>query len=206
MTKAILFDLGNVIVGLDFDRGYRAAAARCPFSVAEIPDRIRAASLSVPYELGEISSEEFYQRFCDALQMRDVSFVDFARLWGDMFDDEPLLSGELLRGLRARYRLVLLSNTNDLHFRWIREHYPLLEHFHDFVLSYEVGSMKPSAGIYKEAIRVAGCHPEECFFTDDNEGNIDGARQLGIDAVLFAGQEQLETELARRGVEWKAPA
>ncbi len=203
MTKAILVDLGNVIVGLDFDRGYRAAAARCRFSVAEIPERIHAAELSVPYELGEITSEEFYQRFCKALEMTDVSFADFARLWGDMFGPEPLLSDALLEGLRARYRLVLLSNTNELHFRWIREHYPLLKHFHDYVLSFEVGSMKPSAGIYREAIRVAGCQAEECFFTDDNEPNIEGARRLGIDAVRFAGEEQLKEELRRRQVVWE---
>lgn len=203
MTKAILLDLGNVIVGLDFDRGYRAAAARCRFSVSEIPERIRAAELSVPYELGEITSEEFHRRFCAALEMTDVGYADFARLWGDMFGPKPLLSGELLEGLRARYRLVLLSNTNELHFRWIREHYPLLEHFHDYVLSYEVGSMKPSAGIYREAIRVAGCQAEECFFTDDNEGNIEGALRLGIDAVLFAGEQQLKEELIRRQVVWE---
>jgi putative hydrolase of the HAD superfamily len=206
MTKAILLDLGNVIVGLDFDRGYRAAASLCEFSVEEIPNRIRDAALSVPYELGEISSEEFHRRFCDALRMREVSFADFSRLWGDMFQPETLLSEELLRGLRSRYRLVLLSNTNDLHFRWIREHYPLLEHFHEYVLSYEVASMKPSPGIYHEAIRVAGCQPEECFFTDDNESNIEGARRLGIDAVLFAGEGHLKSELARRGVVWEPPA
>jgi putative hydrolase of the HAD superfamily len=205
-TKAILLDLGNVIVGLDFDRGYRAAASRCEFSVDEIPNRIRDAALSVPYELGEISNEEFHRRFCEALEMRDVSLADFSRLWGDMFEPAPLLSDGLLRGLRERYRLVLLSNTNDLHFRWIREHYPLLEHFHEYVLSYEVASMKPSPEIYRRAIQAAGCPPEECFFTDDTEPNIEGARRLGIDAVVFAGEEHLKKELARRGVVWEPTA
>jgi putative hydrolase of the HAD superfamily len=203
MTKAILLDLGNVIVGLDFDRGYRAMASRCAFSVSEIPGRIRASGLAVPYEVGEMSSEEFHRRFCDALEMRGVSFADFGRLWSDMFVPAPLLSIGLLEGLRARYRLVLLSNTNELHFRWIRERYPLLEHFHDYVLSYQVRSLKPSPEIYREAIRQAGCRPEECFFTDDVEANVEGARRLGIDAVLFGGEKQLKTELARRGVVWE---
>ena len=206
MTKAILLDLGNVIVGLDFERGYRAIAARCAFSVAEIPERIRAAALAAPYEVGEISSEEFHRRFCDALEMRGVNFADFGPLWNEMFAPTPLLSSELLESLRARYRLLLVSNTNDLHFRWIRRRYPLLKHFHEYVLSYEVGSMKPSPGIFQEAIRRAGCRPEECFFTDDVEANVEGARRLGIDAVLFSGQEQLEQELARRGVNWETPA
>jgi putative hydrolase of the HAD superfamily len=177
-------------------------ASRCAFSVSEIPGRIRASGLAVPYEVGEMSSEEFHRRFCDALEMRGVSFADFGRLWNDMFVPTPLLPSDLLEGLRARYRLLLLSNTNELHFRWIRERYPLLEHFHDYVLSYQVRSLKPSPGIYQEAIRRAECRPEECFFTDDVEANVAGARRLGIDAVLFGGEKQLKTELERRGVVW----
>jgi putative hydrolase of the HAD superfamily len=206
MTKAVLLDLGNVIVGLDMDRFYRATALVSPFSVAEIPSRVDAAGLYEPYELGKMSSEEFHRRFCGALQINGVGFDEFGRLWGDMFHPTPLLSGQLLEGLSARYRLVLVSNTNDLHFRWIRQHYPLLDHFHEYVLSYRVGAMKPSEQIYRQAILQAGCRSEECFFTDDVPKNVEGARRLGIDALLFSGEEQLKSELARRGVAWTEPA
>ncbi len=203
-TKAVLLDLGNVIVGLDMDRFYRAVALLCPFGFEEIPDRIRDAGLYEPYERGEILSDEFHHRFCEALQINGVAFDEFGRLWGDMFQPAPLLSSELLRGLSARYPLLLLSNTNELHFRWIRRHYPLLEHFRDYVLSYQVGAMKPSPEIYREAVRRAGCDPEECFFTDDVAENIAGARRVGIDAQLFAGEEQLQRQLAERGLRWDA--
>jgi putative hydrolase of the HAD superfamily len=205
ITKAVLLDLGNVIVGLDMDRVYRAAAACSPFSVAEIPGRIREAALYEPYERGEMTSEEFHRRFCEALQLRGVDFAEFSRMWGDMFQPAPLLSTELLDGLSTRYRLVLVSNTNELHFRWIRRHYPLLDHFHEYVLSYQVGAMKPSAGIYEEAIRRAGCEPGQCLFADDVVENVEGARRLGIDALVFCGEEQLKTELARRGLVWENP-
>jgi len=203
MTKAVLLDLGNVIVGLDMDRVYRATAAVSPFPVAEIPSRLRASGLYKPYERGEMSSEQFHRRFCEALQIGGVGFADFSRLWGDMFQPAPLLSSELLRGLSARYRLLLVSNTNDLHFRWIRQHYPLLEHFHEYVLSYQVGSMKPSPEIYLEAVRRAACQARECLFADDLAENVEGARQVGIDALLFSGEQQLRTELARRGLVWE---
>jgi len=205
MTKAVLLDLGNVIVGLDMDRVYRAAAARSPFDVAEIPCRIRDAALYHPYERGEMTSEEFHRRFCEALQIDSVDFAEFSRLWGDMFQPAPLLSSELLESLRARYRLVLVSNTNELHFRWIRQHYPLIEHFHEYVLSYQVGAMKPSAAIYEEAIRRAGCEPGQCLFADDVVENVEGARRLGIDALVFCGEEQLKRELALRGLVWEDP-
>lgn len=206
MTKAVLLDLGNVIVGLDMDRVYRATAAVSPFSVAEVPGRIRDAALYEPYERGEMSSEEFHRRFCEALQINGVRFAEFSRLWGDMFQPTPLLSSELLEGLSAPCRLVLVSNTNELHFRWIRQHYPLLEHFHEYVLSYQVGRMKPSAEIYREAIRRAACQAEECFFADDVAENVEGARRMGIDAVLFSGEDQLKSELARRGLVWETRA
>jgi putative hydrolase of the HAD superfamily len=198
MTKAVLLDLGNVIVGLDFDRAYRAAALRSPFSVSEIRGRIRAAALSDPYERGEISSEEFWRRFCQALEMNGVSFGEFQDLWGDMFQPAPLLPEGLLAHLGARHRLVLVSNTNDIHFRWIERRYPLLRHFHEYVLSYRVGEMKPAPRIFQEAIRLAGCAAEECFFSDDNAANIEGARRLGIDAALFRGEEDLRSQLELR--------
>ena len=64
--------------------------------------------------------------------------------------------------------------------------------------------MKPDAAIFREAIRRAGCRPEECFFTDDKAVNIRAAVQLGIDAVQFNGAAALQDELTQRGVEWQA--
>ena len=98
---------------------------------------------------------------------------------------------------------MLLSNTNDIHFRFIRKHYPVLRHFDDFVLSYEVGVMKPDAGIYAEALRRAGVPPSECFFVDDKQVNVDAARKAGIDAVRFEGRERLESQLSERGIRWE---
>jgi putative hydrolase of the HAD superfamily len=156
MVKALLFDLGGVIVGLDFGRAYRAAASFTRFPAEQIPEIIRRANLAGPYERGEMSSRDFHLRFCRALEM-DVSYEEFQFLWGNMFEDEPLLEDAFLAGLRERHRLVLLSNTNELHFDFIRERYPLLRHFHECVLSYEVGAMKPDQAIYREAIERARC-------------------------------------------------
>jgi FMN phosphatase YigB (HAD superfamily) len=153
-----------------------------------------------------MSNEEFYRRFCAALQMDGVSFAEFRGLWGDMFEPTPLLPERMLEGLSARHRLILVSNTNDLHFRRIQQQYPLLGHFHECVLSYRVGAMKPAVEIYQEAIRLAGCAATECFFTDDIAANVEGARRLGIDAVLFRGERDFKSHLARRGVTWEDSA
>ena len=199
MTRAIILDLGNVIVGLDFPRAYRAAASLTGLSANEIPELIRAANLARPYERGELTSEEFYQRFCCALGLK-ISYQEFVDLWSDMFQPEPILTDVLLGELAASTKLLMLSNTNEIHFEFIRRRYPLLRHFHDFVLSYRVGAMKPDAAIYLDAVRRAGCEPGECFFVDDIEENVAAARKLGIDAEVFVSANELEAQLSERGI------
>ncbi len=201
MTKAILLDLGGVLVELDFPRAYRAAARLTGLDFTEVPERIRESGLSEPYEHGRISSREFYRRFSVALGLR-VSYERFCDLWGDMFGAEPLLGPSFLAALGDRHRLLLVSNTNELHFDWIRRHFPLLEEFDDYVLSYEVGSMKPAPQIYREAVSRAGCSAGECFFADDKQENVEAAGRLGIDSVLFTDESALQTELRKRGVRW----
>jgi len=201
MPQALLFDLGDVIIGLDFPKAYEAAAKLSPFSVDEMPRVISRAKLAGPYERGEISNKQFHRRFCEALEM-SLDYDRFEHLWGDMFQLETLLPDELFKELARNYRLLLLSNTNDIHFRFIRERYPVLRHFDDFVLSYEVGVMKPDAGIYAEAVRRAGAAAAECFFVDDKQVNVDAARKAGIDAVRFQGRETFERQLRERGIRW----
>jgi putative hydrolase of the HAD superfamily len=202
MPKAVLFDLGDVIVALDFPKAYRAAARLTRYRAEEIPAIISRANLAGPYERGELSNEEFHRRFCEALDM-DLDYGRFEQLWGDMFRPGILLPDKWFEWLTRDYRLLLLSNTNEIHFRFIREHYPVLRHFDDFVLSYEVGVMKPDVGIYEAAVRRAAAAPGECFFVDDKQVNVDAARAAGIDAVRFEGPEQLESELRARGARWE---
>jgi HAD superfamily hydrolase (TIGR01509 family) len=108
----------------------------------------------------------------------------------------------MLQDIARKYRLVLLSNTNAIHFEMVRKNYPLLRHFHSLVLSHEVGALKPSPLIFRRAIEAAGCRPEECFFTDDIPAYVEAARAHGLDAVRFESAAQIEAELRKRGVEW----
>ena len=95
---------------------------------------------------------------------------------------------------------LLTQNTNPIHFSMLKARYPVFGYFDDFVLSYQVGALKPDAEIYRKAIQRAGCRPDECFFTDDIAINVDAARENGMDAVQFLSAAQLEEELKTRGV------
>ncbi len=97
---------------------------------------------------------------------------------------------------------MLLSNTNPIHFDMVKTTYPLMRHFHDCVLSYEAGAVKPSSRIFQAAIQRAQCKPEECFFTDDILINVEAARKHGMDAVQFHTAAQIEDELRARKIQF----
>jgi putative hydrolase of the HAD superfamily len=199
--QAVIFDLGRVIVPFDFRRGYTRLEARCGIPAAEIPGRIAPTGLVTRFESGQIAPRDFVAQLSAQLNL-DITYQEFCEIWSSIFLPATLVPEELLSGLARHYRLVLLSNTNAIHFDMIRENYPLLRHFHAFVLSYEVGAMKPAPVIYRRAVEAAGCKAEECFFTDDIAEYVEGARAQGIDAVQFQSAAQIEEELRRRGVRW----
>jgi len=201
MIRTIFFDLGQVIVPFDLKRGYAALAPHCPHPPEEIRARIAAADLVRPFEEGRIPPEQFVRDVSQLLDLA-VSYEQFCELWSSIFLPETLIPESLVKGLARRYRLLLLSNTNAIHYRMIRANYPLMRHFHDQVLSYEVRALKPADRIYQEALRRAGCRPEECFYTDDVPEYVEAAKRHGIDAVRFESAEQLELELKSRGVKW----
>jgi putative hydrolase of the HAD superfamily len=200
MYKAIIFDLGKVLVHFDFKRGYRQLEGLCPYPAAEIPKRIGPTGLVPRFETGLIEPRDFVEQLSKVLDLQ-VDYGRFCEIWGSIFC-HTLVPESMLEGLAARYRLLLMSNTNALHFEIIRRDYPLIRHFHHLILSHEVKAMKPRPEIYQAAVARAGCRPEECFFTDDMPEFVEGARRMGIDAVQFQSAEQLEGELRSRGISW----
>ncbi|MGQ9635683.1 MAG: HAD family hydrolase [Bryobacteraceae bacterium] len=202
MIRTIIFDLGKVLIPFDWQRGYQRLAAHSPYPPEEIRARIKAANLFEDFERGRIQPEQAAKQISDLLQLDGMSLEQFRELWSAIFLPETILPEPMLAGLHQRHRLLLLSNTDAIHYGWVAEKYPILRHFDGAVLSFEVGSRKPEPAIYEAAIERAGCAPGEIFFTDDLEANVEGARRLGIDAVTFQSRELLENELRARGVIW----
>lgn len=198
MIKSVIFDLGRVIVPFDFHRIYVAFEALTGQPAARFREA-RPTDLANQFEQGRISSEEFADEYCRRMNV-SLPYDRFCDIWCSIFFPETLVPEELLRNLAGNYCLVLLSNTNRIHFEMIRKTYPLLRHFHHLVLSYEVGELKPSPVIYGRAVQAARCRPDECFFTDDVVEYVHGARQFGIDAVQFESAAQIIGELQQRGV------
>src|SRR5947199_2805201 len=127
MVRTLIFDLGKVIIPFDFGRGYRALEGLCGVPAAEIPKRIGSTDLVIRFETGLIAPEDFVREL-SALLGLGIDYDQFCSIWSSIFLPETLIPESLLEGLRRRYRLLLLSNTNAIHFRMVRENYPLLRH------------------------------------------------------------------------------
>jgi HAD superfamily hydrolase (TIGR01509 family) len=116
------------------------------------------------------------------------------RLWNCHFTvNQPMVKA--VEALEGRFKRVLLSNTHDLHVRFLRERLPLLARFDGLVLSCEVGHVKPEPEIYRRALEVAQCAPREAAFFDDVSAYVEGARAVGIRARVFTTVERFEADL-----------
>lgn len=198
-VKAVIFDLGRVIVPFDFDLGYRELHRLTGLDTADIRRRIGATGLVNRFETGLIEPEPFVAGIARALGIT-MSVEQFSLIWNSIFLKETLIPEEMLIRLKQRYRLLLLSNTNAIHFAGLEQSYPLLRHFEEHILSFRVQTMKPAAPIYLHAAKLAGVPPSECLFIDDLPENVVGAQAVGMQALLFQGRMQLEQDFERLGV------
>ncbi len=200
-VRAIVLDMGNVLVSFDFRRAYARLEPLSPRPIAEFLTDLRASGIVKLLETGRMEPADFVARF-QALLGAPMSYGDFCSIWSSIFLPDPLIPDPLLASLASRYPMVLLSNTNAIHFEMIERNYGFLRHFSHRVLSHEAGAAKPSPEIYRLAIARAGCEPGECFFADDIPEFVEGARREGMDAVRFESAASLEADLRARGVVW----
>jgi HAD superfamily hydrolase (TIGR01509 family) len=194
--KALAFDLGNVLVKVDHGRFCRGLAQLAGLSPEEVFAQVLETDLEMGYDTGRLSSREFYELVQSRLGVK-LPFADFGHLWSDIF--APMAEMEAVLALLApRYPLFLLSNTNPLHFDYIREQFPsLLTPFKAFILSYRVGSRKPDPGIYQALIRQAGYPPPQILYLDDKPPFVEAARGQGLAAWHFTTPEDFQQRLDR---------
>lgn len=197
--EVVLFDLGNVVLPFShFQIAEKLSrfARKVPYQdpsllFGEIFDLEKG--LINPYERGEISSRQFFEGLKERFDL-SLSFEDFVPIWNDIFTENVEVS-EIIRSLRGRRRLGLLSNTNPLHFAYALERFPVVQLFDRWILSHEVGAKKPALEIFQTALRWASAPPERILFIDDTAGHVEAARHLGLRALHFTSASRLRNSL-----------
>jgi putative hydrolase of the HAD superfamily len=192
--------MGNVLVHFCHDRMCRQIGALCNQTGPDIRKLLFDSELQWKFERGRLSEREFHAEL-SRLVAAELAFEALVEAGSDIFQlNEPIVP--ILETLKAQgKRLVLLSNTSVSHFEFVKRRFDVLRHFDDYVLSYEVGALKPEREIFEAALRKIECAPQECFYTDDIAAYIAAAREHGLEAEVFTTAEALRGHLATQGVE-----
>lgn len=200
-TQCVIFDLGKVLIDFSVDKACRQIADLAQCAPADVRAFLFDTGLEYRFEAGEFTFDELHQQF-ELKMQQQIDKDQLAYASADIFSAIPE-SLELLRSLRATHAIpmILLSNTNSVHWEFITRTWEIQRMFDACILSFEVRAMKPDPKIYEHALRHAGIPPSQCFFTDDIPENIAGAKRLGIDAVLFQSAAQIRRELSQRGLQ-----
>lgn len=196
--RLIISDFGGVICTFDYRIFCRRLAGRIGRDAEEIYAAVYDSDLHAEFEQGRLTGPEYHKRVM-SLFGADVPYVEFFPMYGDIFTEIPGTC-EMLRRLHTRYPLYLLSDTNEIHFGYVKETVEAVRLFDEFIVSYEVGAMKPQPRIYREALRRSGLPADACVFIDDRPGNVEGARRVGMHALQFTSPERCAVDLARLGV------
>jgi glucose-1-phosphatase len=196
---ALAFDLGNVLVKVDHQRFCRGLAELAGWPPQEIYAAVFQSGLEPRYDRGRLSSREFHRRLQARFRL-DLPFPRFRDLWNEIFDPLEDMQ-EVVARLAQRYPLYLLSNTNSLHFRYLRERFAsLLKHFRALILSYRVGSRKPEAAIFQALLREVGLPPARILYIEDNEDFVAAARTHGLTAWIFVSPQDFKERLRVAGL------
>lgn len=191
--KLIIFDLGGVVLKFDHHISARKIASRFALDEKHAYDLFFDSGITKPFDEGRLTPFEFHRRVEKLLKIR-ISYNDFKAYWQDIFFTNPGI-GSLIKRLKKTYKVYLLSNTNKLHFDFIRKKFGIIREFDRIILSYKVGVRKPDPLIYRCALKAARVRPDEAVFIDDRPELVEGARSIGITGILFKEIARLKKEL-----------
>jgi glucose-1-phosphatase len=193
----VIFDLGGVLVSVDFMRACGRLEAAGGAAAAVIHDIIAGGPDKQSFDTGRLSPEQFAARFCASIGA-NLPYAEFADIWCDIFAEQREVTG-LLDQIAAQADLVLLSNTDPLHLAYVRKHYDFLPKFGRMLLSYEVGCAKPARQIFERALGL--CTPgTPVIYFDDVAEYVAAARACGLPAQQFVDAAKLRRALEQFGV------
>jgi glucose-1-phosphatase len=181
--RAIVFDLGKVLLDFDYGIAARTLAGQSTASVQAIRALIDQSPLLLRYESAGINSREFFDEVREQIKYRGT-YDQFSAAFGDIFAEIPEMIA-LHDDLQAQnIPTFVLSNTNEIAIGHIRARYPFFNRVRGLVLSYEHAVMKPQPRIYEIVEATSGCRAGELLFIDDRAENVEGAAARGWKAIL----------------------
>jgi putative hydrolase of the HAD superfamily len=196
-VDALVFDLGRVVIDIDFERAFARWAEHAGCDPQFIGKRFSPDAAFQRHERGEIAGEAYFAGLCNSLGI-DLTHAQMLDGWNAIFVGEMPGMAELLAAAARRLPLYALTNSNREHeLYWSREFAGILRHFREIYVSSTIGSRKPDAEVYRHVVGAIGVPAERIVFFDDKFENIEGARACGLQAVLVTSIADVANALAR---------
>ena len=196
--RNLLFDLGGVIINLDRQRCVDALTALGDEKADEMLGLSVKRGTLMDLEEGKISPSDFFKRMRQKIG-KAVSDEEIVHALNELLIGIPLDRLTLLRNLRQRFYVMMLSNTNPIMFDtkiaecFAQEGLSITDYFDDVYLSYRLKSCKPDIAIFKKVIELSRIVPQETLFFDDSQKNLDAAASLGFKTFLVTPDRDIVT-------------
>jgi len=207
IIENIIFDYGNVIFMIDFERAHRAFTELGVNDVGKIFSHSSQNELFDSFDTGKITAAQFRDEIRKITGNASLTDDDIDAAWNALLIGVPKGRHELLLQLKRQYNTFLLSNNNEIHYKWIMQH---LKDVHGLennsglfakdYYSHLMGMRKPNPAIFEFVLREHQLKPETTLFIDDSPQHLITAQSLGIQTELLTVPDTLEKLLARRGI------
>lgn len=200
-VEAVIFDLGGVLINLDYHRTGEAFVALGLSDFNEVYSQMQQSDLFDRFETGHVSPFHFINRLLDRLPT-GTNGNQVVHAWNAMILDFPKQRLEWLKEFReySGKKVFLLSNTNGLHIDAVRRsleqsvgHQRLEDYFDQMYLSHEMGMRKPNPEIFLRVCEEQGLQPASTLFIDDSPQHVEGARKAGLQAIHLTPGMEVQT-------------
>lgn len=199
VIRAVVFDFGNVLCSFNVRLLAENLASASGLPLERIREGLlECRDIAELYETGLITTEVFLQGVVERTGV-SLGSEHLRQAYCAIFAPIPE-SFDLVRQLKGRYKLGLLSNTSELHYECAIRPVEIFPLFDAVTLSFEVKAMKPSEKIYRDILTKLAVPPEACVYVDDIEENVLAARSLGFRATVYRSPGELRSFLHAEGV------
>ncbi len=202
--KNIIFDLGHVLLRLNFERAEKQFQALLKDDFEKVYHGLYEEGHFLHYELGRFE-ESFFTEKIRLATHQDIKEEEIISAWNAMLAGIPKKRLDMLRRLKKEYQVFLLSNTNATHINWLDQHLREVHNiniqlfhqdlFHNTYYSHILHMRKPNSEIYEFVLQDVNLNPKETLFIDDLEDNILAAQKLGINGYVHKPEEEIADKI-----------
>ncbi len=197
--RAIIFDIGRVIIRVQLSRAFSTLGAESGLSAEQVWKAIEADPRWGDWQEGRMTPRNWHEYLTKKFSL-SFTFDKFCETWNRVLDPVPILPESLFETLGSRCRLALLSNTDPIHVAHIEATHPFVRHFPVRTYSCRVGSTKPAPSIYRHTLQTLNVSPSEALYIDDIQEYSATAARLGMNAFHFITPSELYAEFSRLGL------